>query len=106
MAIAGAHKTQRIYKVKSAHQATLNPTSPTESTITWTHVPLVPQVALVGHQGTMPVAVIDQIGSAGFRASLCNGKSVGVFRTLEESKRAVASALDQARSSSSSSSHS
>jgi hypothetical protein len=68
-------------------------TTDTRNAITWSHIPLVPQVALVGHLDGMPVAVIDQIGSAGFRAGLCNGKSVGVFRTLDESKRAVAAAL-------------
>jgi hypothetical protein len=91
MAIASAHKTQRTYKIKS-HKAPLA-TPLEESPLTWTHVPLVPQVALVGHLDGMPIAVIDQIGSAGFRASLCNGKSVGVFRTLEECKQAVTATI-------------
>ncbi len=72
--------------------------TPTVSTaITWTHIPLVAQVALVGRCDGMPVAVIDQIGSAGYRASLCSGKNVGVFRTLEECKQAVSAALENAR---------
>jgi len=93
MAIASAHKTQRSYKINSAHKAPLASAPLTGSSLTWTHIPLVPQVALVGHLDGMPVAVIDQIGSAGFRAGLCNGKSVGVFRTLEECKQAVAAAI-------------
>ncbi|MHA6669862.1 hypothetical protein ACX3O0_13450 [Homoserinimonas sp. A447] len=96
MAIASAHETHRTYKVKTAHQAPAVPNPLTETSLTWTHVPLVPQVALVGHLDGMPVAVIDQIGSAGFRAGLCNGKSVGVFRTLEECKKAVATAIRSA----------
>lgn len=92
MAISSAHKTQTS---KSAHNARLAKPQPMEPAITWTHVPLVPQVALVGHLDGMPVAVIDQIGAAGFRAGLCNGKSVGVFRTLEECKRAVAAAIQK-----------
>jgi hypothetical protein len=93
MAIASAHKTKRTYETKPTHGAPLTSAPMTPSSLTWTHVPLVPQVALVGHLDGMPVAVIDQIGSAGFRAGLCNGRSVGVFRTLEESKKAVASAI-------------
>ena len=93
MAIASAHKTQPTV-TKPAPQAPLA-TQVTESTLTWIHIPLVPQVAIVGHQAGMPVAVIEQIGSAGFRASLCSGASVGVFRTLDESKRAVAAALEK-----------
>lgn len=77
----------------SAHKAPLAQPKLSETAVIWSHVPLVPQVALVGHLNGMPVAVIDQIGSAGFRAGLCSGKSVGVFRTLEECKRAVAAAL-------------
>ncbi len=65
----------------------------TASTIVWTHIPLVPQVALVGHLDGMPVAVIDQLGNAGFRATLCDGSYVEAFRTLDECKRAVARAV-------------
>jgi hypothetical protein len=95
MAIASAHKTQTRPLVKSAHKAPVTSTQLAESTLTWTHIPLVPQVALVGHVDGLPVAVIDQIGSAGFRASLCSGKSVGVFRTLEECKGAVSAAIEK-----------
>lgn len=94
MAIARAHKTQRTYTIKSRKAPLTAPRA--ESPLTWTHVPLVPQVALVGHLDGMPIAVIDQIGSAGFRAGLCNGRSVGVFRTLEECKQAVTAAIRNA----------
>ena len=95
MAIESAHKTRPHYVARPAEKAPVATQIP-ETTLTWTHIPLVPQVALVGHLDGMPVAVIDQIGSAGFRASLCSGTSVGVFRTLEECKRAVVAAIDKA----------
>jgi hypothetical protein len=78
----------------NAHEAPHASRPHADTTITWAHIPLVAQVALVGQRDGMPVAVIDQIGSAGFRASLCSGKNVGVFRTLDECKRAVAAALE------------
>jgi len=90
MSIASAHKAKTAPRSLITHKA---PKAEAAAEITWHHIPLVPQVALVGHQDGMPVAVIDQIGSAGYRASLCSGKNVGVFRTLNECKRAVASAL-------------
>jgi hypothetical protein len=93
--MTSAQKTRSRYLTKSAHKAPLVAEQLTESTLTWTHIPLVPQVALVGNLDGMPVAVIDQIGSAGFRASLCDGKSVGVFRTLDECKRAVVAAIER-----------
>jgi hypothetical protein len=94
MAAVSAH-TKRRYIVKS-HKEPHAANQLAGSALTWTHIPLVPQVALVAHLDGMPFAVIDQIGSAGFRASLCSGKSVGVFRTLEECKQAVAAAIDKA----------
>lgn len=93
MTTTSAHKTHRTYKIKTAHKAPLASSKLNDSPLTWTHVPLVPQVALVGQLNGMPVAVIDQIGSNGFRAGLCNGKSVGVFSTLDECKRAVAAVV-------------
>lgn len=67
---------------------------PAPSPVVWNHVPLVPQVVVVGQRDGMPVAVIDQVGNMGFRVGLCSGKSVGIFRTLDECKRAVTDALD------------
>ncbi|MEX1078223.1 MAG: hypothetical protein WED09_03840 [Homoserinimonas sp.] len=95
MATASAHKAHSPAQAHSAQQAPLAP-APVPA-LTWTHIPLVPQVALVGHLNDMPVAVIDQIGGAGFRASLCSGTSVGVFRTLDECKQAVSAAIEKAR---------
>jgi len=87
--------TQERQRTESTQWAPLTPVRSAESDpVVWSHVPLVPQVVVVGQRDGLPVAVIDQVGSAGFRAGLCNGKSVGTFRTLDECKRAVAAALD------------
>jgi hypothetical protein len=91
MAIASTHEKPRTYGGSTAERV-----QPASAPLTWSYVPLVPQVVLVGQRDELPVAVIDQVGSEGFRAGLCNGKSVGIFRTLGECKRAVAAALDAA----------
>lgn len=89
MAIASTHERPRTNAGNTAERMPL-----ASAPLTWSHVPLVPQVVLVGQRDGVPLAVIDQVGSDGFRAGLCNGKSVGVFRTLDECKNAVAVALE------------
>ena len=83
------HRTE-----KSAKRVSLAPVpQATPSPVIWSHVPLVPQVVLVGQRDGLPVAIIDQVGNMGFRVGLCSGKSIGIFRTLDEGKRAVAAEL-------------
>src|SRR5690606_13269946 len=71
-------RTREQLTYRPTRQAAASASSPAESaSVVWNHIPLVPQVVLVGQRDGLPVAVIDQVGTAGFRAGLCNGKDVG-----------------------------
>ncbi|BAU32101.1 hypothetical protein [Microcella alkaliphila] len=59
------------------------------TTITWSVVPGVPHLALVGRNGTEVVATIETDGILRYRLIAANGRMLGRFESIGEAQAAL-----------------